>query len=64
MLLFKHIYDPDIALKLPGIFSLMREIVESEGGLRFLEKILRYLFSSADTITPKVQNTPRNKFQG
>jgi len=52
MLLFKHIFDPDIARKLPGIFSLMREITESEGGLRFLEKILRYLFSATDKITP------------
>ncbi|HAO22236.1 MAG TPA: hypothetical protein DCQ37_18280 [Desulfobacteraceae bacterium] len=30
----------------------MREITESEGGLRFLEKILRYLFNTADRITP------------
>jgi predicted transposase/invertase (TIGR01784 family) len=52
MLLFKHISDPDIARKLPGIFSLMQEITESEGGLRFLEKILRYLFSATDQITP------------
>ncbi|HAO23001.1 MAG TPA: hypothetical protein DCQ37_22650, partial [Desulfobacteraceae bacterium] len=46
------ISDPDIAQKLPGIFALMREITESEGGLRFLEKILRYLFNTADGITP------------
>jgi len=52
MLLFRHISDPDIARKLPGIFALMREITESEGGLRFLEKILRYLFNTADRITP------------
>jgi len=52
MLLFRHISDPDIVRKLPGIFALMREITESEGGLRFLEKILRYLFSAADRITP------------
>jgi predicted transposase/invertase (TIGR01784 family) len=52
MLLFRHIHDPDIALRLPGIFSVMREVVESEGGLRFLEKILRYLCSAAEEITP------------
>ncbi len=52
MLLFKHISDPDIAQKLPVIFSFMREITESEGGLRFLEKILRYLSNAADGITP------------
>jgi hypothetical protein len=51
MLLFKHIFDPDIARKLPGIFALMREVVESRGGLRFLEKILRYLSSTANSVT-------------
>jgi len=52
LLLFKHISDPDIAQKLPGIFSLMREVIESEGGLRFFEKILRYLSNTAEGITP------------
>jgi predicted transposase/invertase (TIGR01784 family) len=52
MLLFKHIFDLDIAKKLPGIFALMREVTEAENGLRFLEKILRYLFNTADDITP------------
>ncbi len=52
LLLFRHISDPDIAQKLPGIFSLMREVIESEGGLRFFEKILRYLSNTAEGITP------------
>jgi hypothetical protein len=51
LLLMKHISDPDLPEKLPAIFSLMHDVTESEGGLRFLEKILRYLFSAADSIT-------------
>ncbi len=51
MMLMKHIFDPDLPEKLPAIFSMMREITESEGGLRFLEKILRYIFSAADGFT-------------
>ncbi len=63
MLLFRHIYDPDIAEKLPGIFSAMREIIESEGGLRFLEKILRYLSNTAGGITPdKLKNMVKESF--
>jgi predicted transposase/invertase (TIGR01784 family) len=50
LLLFRHIFDDDIAEKLPAVFSLMSEITESEGGLRFLEKILRYLFSATDRV--------------
>jgi len=63
MLLFRHIYDPDIAEKLPGIFSAMREIIESEGGLRFLEKILRYLSNAAGGITPdELKNMVKESF--
>jgi hypothetical protein len=58
-----YIYDPDIAEKLPGIFSAMREIIESEGGLRFLEKILRYLSNTADGITPdELKNMVKESF--
>jgi predicted transposase YdaD len=53
MLLFKHIRDPDIMEKLPGIFSLMREILDSKGGLRCVEAILRYVFSTVEDITAK-----------
>jgi flagellar biosynthesis/type III secretory pathway protein FliH len=41
----------------------MREIIESEGGLRFLEKILRYLSNTADGITPdELKNIVKESF--
>ncbi|QTA82327.1 Putative transposase, RpnA-like [Desulfonema limicola] len=55
MLLFKHIFDPDIIEKLPGIFSLMQEIVEAEDGLHFLETILRYVFSTVDLSVDEIK---------
>jgi predicted transposase/invertase (TIGR01784 family) len=51
MLMFKYIFDPDVAEKLPGIFSLMRELMEKETGLQHLETVLRYLFSTVETIS-------------
>jgi len=56
MLLFKHIFDPDIIEKLPAIFSLMQEIMESENGLRYLEVILRYIFSTIDVSDEEIKN--------
>lgn len=48
MLLFKHIFDPDIIGKLPGILTLLKDLSESDSGLKYLEKLLRYLFSTVD----------------
>ncbi|MCP4352947.1 MAG: hypothetical protein GY795_46445 [Desulfobacterales bacterium] len=51
MLLFKHIRDPDIMERLPGILSLLRDILDSDGGLRCFEAILRYVFSTVEDMT-------------
>ncbi|HAO19387.1 MAG TPA: hypothetical protein DCQ37_02160 [Desulfobacteraceae bacterium] len=41
----------------------MREAVESEGGLRFLEKILRYVSNTADSITrDELKNLVKESF--
>ncbi|QTA81269.1 Putative recombination-promoting nuclease, RpnA-like [Desulfonema limicola] len=56
MLLFKHIFDPDIIEKLPGIFSLMQEIIEAENGMQYLEVILRYIFSTIDVSDEEIKN--------
>ncbi|MCP4133491.1 MAG: Rpn family recombination-promoting nuclease/putative transposase [bacterium] len=61
MLLFKHIRDPDIMEKLPGIFSLLRDILDSEGGLRCFEAILRYVFSTVEDITAEKLRTVTEK---
>jgi len=51
MLLFKHIFDPDLRGKLPGILSLMHDLLEQDTGLKYLETLLRYLFNTMDNIT-------------
>jgi len=51
MLIFKHIFDPDVAEKLPGIFSLMRELMEKETGLQYIEAVMRYLFHTIDDMS-------------
>lgn len=51
LLLFKHIFDPDFAQQLPGIFALTRELLRQDNGLRCLEMILRYVFSATENIS-------------
>jgi predicted transposase/invertase (TIGR01784 family) len=51
MMMYKYIFDPNLADKLPGIFSLMRELMEKETGLQHLETVLRYLFNTVDHIS-------------
>ena len=48
LLLLKHIRDPDLPQKLPGIFALMRTLMERETGLQWLEVVVRYLASALD----------------
>lgn len=51
MMMYKYILDPNLGEKLPGIFSLMRELMEKETGLQHLEAVLRYLFNTVDHIS-------------
>jgi len=51
MLLFKHIFEPDLMEKLPHIFALMRELMEKETGIQYLETVLRYLFNTVDGVS-------------
>ncbi|MEA2061012.1 MAG: Rpn family recombination-promoting nuclease/putative transposase [Thermodesulfobacteriota bacterium] len=48
LLLLKHIRDPDLRQKLPGIFALMRALMEKETGPQWLEVVFRYLTSVRD----------------
>jgi predicted transposase YdaD len=48
LLLLKHIRDPDLQRKLPGIFALLRILMEKETGLQWLEVVIRYLASARD----------------
>ncbi len=51
LLLLKHIFDPDLLNKLPGILALMQELMEKETGLQYFETVLRYLFSTMDKVS-------------
>jgi len=51
MLLFKYVSEPDFQEKLPGIFSLMKALMDKETGLQYLETVLRYLFNATDDIS-------------
>lgn len=48
LLLFKHIFNPELQHKLPGILSLFQTLVEKETGLQWLEVVIRYLASVLD----------------
>ncbi len=51
MLIFKHVFDPKFADKLPGIFSLIRDLSEKETGLQYFESLIKYIFSNVEDIT-------------
>jgi predicted transposase/invertase (TIGR01784 family) len=48
LLLLKHIRDPDLQQKLPGILALLKTLMEKETGLQWLEVVIRYLTSVRD----------------
>ena len=48
LLLFKHIFNPELRHRLPEIFSLLRTLLEKETGLQYLETVIRYLTSVLD----------------
>ena len=50
-LLFKHIFDPNLLEKLPGILSLMRELMKKDTGLQYLETIFLYLSSTVNEVS-------------
>ena len=51
LLLFKHVFDPDLLDKLPDILALMKNLMEKETGLQYFETVLRYLFSTMDNVS-------------
>ena len=42
-LVLRHIFDPDLASKLPGILSLLQKIEAKQDALEMLETLLRYV---------------------
>ncbi|MBU1195866.1 MAG: Rpn family recombination-promoting nuclease/putative transposase [Proteobacteria bacterium] len=53
MLIFKHIFKQDFAQKLPGIFTLLKDLSEKETGLQYFESLIKYIFSNVEDITPE-----------
>ena len=50
LLLLKHIFSPDLQNKLPEVFSLFKDLSESQTGLQYLESLIRYLLSNVENI--------------
>jgi predicted transposase/invertase (TIGR01784 family) len=48
MLMFKHIFEPDLREKLPEIFALFKNLSESKTGLQYFESLIRYLLGNVD----------------
>ena len=46
--LLKHIRDPDLRQKLPGILGLMRTLMGKETGLQWIEVVVRYQASALE----------------
>lgn len=55
LLLLKHIFDPDLASRLPSILGLMHDLFEQrqDDGLRYLRTFLRYVMSASEKVTRK-----------
>lgn len=56
LLAMKHIWDKDLTEKLPGIFSLLHELLAKDfegkaSALQYVETLLRYICAAADNIT-------------
>ena len=51
MLLLKHVFEPDVSERLPGIFALLKELTEKKTGLQYFESLVKYIFSNVDDIT-------------
>ena len=50
LLALKHVFDPDVGVRLPEIVGLLREVARSPTGLAALEAVLRYLTSATDAV--------------
>ena len=57
MLLLKHIFEPDIADKLPGIIMLLKDLSEQQTGLKYFESLIKYIFSNVEDITTEKFHT-------
>ncbi len=53
LLFLRHIFDGDLAQRLPEYFRLLTALGDQRTGLQYLETLLRYVASAADRIGPE-----------
>ena len=49
--LFKSVYTHDFAEQLPGIFRLLRDLIQTQSALEYLQVVLRYISQSSAEVT-------------
>ncbi len=53
LLTFKHIFDPDLAERLPGVLGLLADVLGHPTALGSLETLLRYVTSASTAVKPE-----------
>ncbi len=48
LLLFKYVFTPEYRDRLPGIFALLKSLVESTTGMQYIETVIRYVLSTLE----------------
>jgi predicted transposase/invertase (TIGR01784 family) len=51
MLLFKHIFDPQIRDKLPAVLSLLVDLMEKQSVPQYFETVFRYIINNIDEVS-------------
>ncbi|MCP4400543.1 MAG: Rpn family recombination-promoting nuclease/putative transposase [bacterium] len=46
LLLFKHIFNKDLRDRLPGILTLLRDLIGKRTGMEYMDTVLRYLLNA------------------
>src|SRR5690606_5162606 len=54
LLVMKHIYDRDLAERLPSLFMLFRHLKDAGSALEYLRTVLIYLAAASDRITEPI----------
>ncbi len=51
MLLFKHIFDPQVRDKLPAVLALLANLAEKQTAGQYLETVFRYIINNIDDVS-------------
>ncbi|WP_035277597.1 Rpn family recombination-promoting nuclease/putative transposase [Desulforegula conservatrix] len=64
LLVMKHIFDEELAPKLPGIFGLFVELISKDTGLKYIETLLKYILSGTESVNEKDLASALNQVAG